>query len=519
MRKSAAVSKERGVPVTARASVLDRDRHRLPIWLLAACGASVLWLILRAMDPALTPTAAWIPGGVTMAIGAWAAARTARLGDHSPAGRRFWRHVAVAAAMVTPGACLLNALNTQLVRSTTAVLIGAVVPIALALLLVIWALLRLPVARRARGEALRLGLDAATVMVASATVLWEFQVRPMIGSDPQLRTVLGPLMLCAICLGAVLAVVKLVLAGTDAVAARALHGLALVVLIGALSSAVTRLLENDARWQGVGPLISTIEGALVAWAALRRTQAQDRRRPERRRGYSVLPYIAVAAIDGLLVFTALNGRQSLAMVFGSVLVTAIVVGRQVLAFRDNNRLIDSLREHRRQLHHQATHDALTGLANRALFYDTVSAAGTTAGVRPTVLLIDLDGFKQVNDTLGHAAGDALLIEVGRRLLAAVRQTDLVARLGGDEFAVLLPDTAGTEATEAADCILATLRVPVETQGSKAHVGASIGIAAHRDGDDAQRLIQRADLAMYEAKARGKNRHVTYGAPAVQAVNS
>jgi diguanylate cyclase (GGDEF)-like protein len=234
----------------------------------------------------------------------------------------------------------------------------------------------------------------------------------------------------------------------------------------------------------------------------------------------VLPYIAVAAIDGLLIFAGLNDRQSLAMIFGSVLVTAIVVGRQVLAFRDNNRLIDSLQEHRRLLHHQATHDALTGLANRALFYDTVSATGTTAGeVRPTVLLIDLDGFKQVNDTLGHAAGDALLVEVGRRLLAAVRQADLVARLGGDEFAVLLPDAAGTEAAEVAERILTTLRAPVETQGSNAYVGASIGIAAHFDGDDAQRLIQRADFAMYEAKAGGKNRHVTYGTAAVQAVSS
>ncbi|GGQ84945.1 GGDEF domain-containing protein [Couchioplanes azureus] len=492
-------------------SALEADRSRVRRWSLAGCGASLLWLVLHAVAPGFLPEVAWIPGAITLTLGSWAARRTARSGGLVPAGRRFWNHIALATLLVIPGSCLLNGINTHVLPPAVPVLVAAVTPIAAALLLVIWALLRLPSTHRAPGEALRLGLDAATVMVVAATVLWEFQIRPMIGSDPQLRTVIGPLVLCVICLGAVLAVVKLVLAGTDAVASRSLQALGLLVLIGALSSAVTRLLENDDRWLGVGPLVSTVEGALVAWAALRSPEPSAGSRGRRRR-FSFLPYAAVAAIDVLLI-TTLTGRVSASVVIGSIVVTALVVGRQILAFLDNGRLIDSLHEHRRMLEYQATHDPLTGLANRALFYDSVSAAcaATPDAAPPAVLLIDLDGFKPINDTLGHAAGDALLIEVARRLERAVRQDDRVARLGGDEFAVLLPGADDARATGIADRILGALQEPVRTHGATVRVGASIGIAAYTDGDDAESLTRHADLAMYRAKAAGKNRYATHGA--------
>ena len=155
--------------------------------------------------------------------------------------------------------------------------------------------------------------------------------------------------------------------------------------------------------------------------------------------------------------------------------------------------------------HQALHDALTGLANRTLFQDRTEQAILAAerkGGSAAVLLIDLDRFKQVNDSLGHPAGDALLIELAGRLRQAVRASDTVARLGGDEFALLLHDTAGPEdALVVAERVKTALVEPVTVDGLALSVEASIGIALYpRDGTDTETLVRRADAAMYHAKA-------------------
>jgi diguanylate cyclase len=152
----------------------------------------------------------------------------------------------------------------------------------------------------------------------------------------------------------------------------------------------------------------------------------------------------------------------------------------------------------------ATHDALTGLPNRTLFRDRTDQAMRQAKreLTPTaLLLIDLDRFKEVNDTLGHHYGDQLLVQVGRRLRAALREVDTVARLGGDEFAVLLPRIAAREgAVTVATKLLAGLEKPFTLEGLALDVEASIGIALYPDhGSDADELLQRADIAMYAAK--------------------
>ena len=154
--------------------------------------------------------------------------------------------------------------------------------------------------------------------------------------------------------------------------------------------------------------------------------------------------------------------------------------------------------------HQANHDALTGLPNRAQLHERVSSALAAAELRGGqvgVLLMDLDGFKEINDTLGHHHGDALLQRVGERLLASTRPGDLVARLGGDEFALLLPDIAGTDdAVAVARRTLEELEGPVHIHGVDLDVRGSVGIAcfpAH--GRDVDELISGADMAMYRAK--------------------
>jgi len=167
--------------------------------------------------------------------------------------------------------------------------------------------------------------------------------------------------------------------------------------------------------------------------------------------------------------------------------------------------IDSLR-------HQATHDALTELPNRVLLQDRLTQALADAARDATpiaLLLLDLDRFKEINDTLGHHVGDQLLQRIGPRVLELLRGADTMARLGGDEFAVLLPGAEEAAATALATEILAALAVPFMLEGQSLDVGASIGIAlAPAHGDDAATLLRHADVAMYVAK-RGHQGHAVY----------
>jgi diguanylate cyclase (GGDEF)-like protein len=170
---------------------------------------------------------------------------------------------------------------------------------------------------------------------------------------------------------------------------------------------------------------------------------------------------------------------------------------------ENRHLIDRLRMEAADKEHQALHDALTGLPNRTLFQQRVDAVieQNAPGTSAAVLLLDLDRFKEINDTLGHHTGDVLLQDIGARLRRALRSGDTIARLGGDEFGVLLSDLTDREAAvAAANGIRATLDRPFVIGDLTLDVGASIGIALWPDhGDDTTTLLQRADVAMYAAK--------------------
>jgi diguanylate cyclase (GGDEF)-like protein len=155
----------------------------------------------------------------------------------------------------------------------------------------------------------------------------------------------------------------------------------------------------------------------------------------------------------------------------------------------------------------AHHDPLTGLANRSLFYQQLDEAlvGIRAGSQVAVLYIDLDYFKEVNDTHGHPVGDALLIKVAERLRVCVRETDTIARLGGDEFALIQTGPhSRSDASDLARRIINTLSAPYEVSGDLIRIGASIGIAiAPGGGADANDLFKSADIALYSAKADGR----------------
>jgi diguanylate cyclase (GGDEF)-like protein len=167
-----------------------------------------------------------------------------------------------------------------------------------------------------------------------------------------------------------------------------------------------------------------------------------------------------------------------------------------------------------ELQRLAFHDTLSGLPNRALFHDHLERALVQSrgdGSAVAVLFLDLANFKVVNDSLGHNAGDRLLVEVGRRLRTVIRAEDTVARLGGDEFTIMLARISGEiDAVKLAERIHGALRAPIVLDGHEAIIGSSIGIAISRVGsDDADGLLRDADLAMYRAKANGKGRHTVF----------
>jgi diguanylate cyclase (GGDEF)-like protein len=200
-----------------------------------------------------------------------------------------------------------------------------------------------------------------------------------------------------------------------------------------------------------------------------------------------------------------------------------MVATQAATALENGRLEQSLAELSRlkeQLRHQAYHDSLTGLPNRAMFAEQIDARlqnRAPGGTIPVVLFLDLDDFKAVNDTLGHAAGDRLLVSVAERIAGAVRSDDVAARLGGDEFAVLIDDEADLRhALAIGNRILDVLRAPFPVEDREVVVGGSVGIAVARDSNErAADLLRQADMAMYTAKSEGKRRVAVFD-PALHA---
>ncbi|WP_372881630.1 diguanylate cyclase domain-containing protein [Psychromonas sp.] len=169
-----------------------------------------------------------------------------------------------------------------------------------------------------------------------------------------------------------------------------------------------------------------------------------------------------------------------------------------------------------QLTHQAQHDSLTGLANRFLFNDRLNQTALRIqryDVQAAVIMLDLDKFKEVNDSLGHAAGDQLLEQVSQRMKAALRDSDTIARLGGDEFAIILELSEGTAKDDTqmvAGRLLEHISQPFLLNDQVVQIGASIGIACSLDsGGNADTLLRNADAALYQAKAEGRNRFYCY----------
>jgi diguanylate cyclase (GGDEF)-like protein len=224
----------------------------------------------------------------------------------------------------------------------------------------------------------------------------------------------------------------------------------------------------------------------------------------------LLPYCPLALAVATSALQQLRGQPTGPFLYWTfVALVLLIVGRQLLTVLDNQALNRRLAAMVGELEHQAFHDGLTNLPNRSLFRERVGHAlrrRSQAGTPLALLFIDLDDFKTVNDQLGHAAGDDLLVAVAARLKTCVRGEDTVARLGGDEFAILLEQASSHEvAVRVAGRILESMRPPFPLQGRQVQVGASVGVTVSA-ATEVDAVLREADVAMYTAKARGKGRY-------------
>ena len=252
----------------------------------------------------------------------------------------------------------------------------------------------------------------------------------------------------------------------------------------AVAAAVLELLTDVPRTEGQPFTTADLPAIGLAAAALLAVRTAGAVRDD-----AAFTFVAGAGTLGLAPIAVLVGD------FSAVLLPMLILPLAALHVAGRHAMLSESR---------ALHDILTGLPNRALFQDRVDRALSAArrdGTRPVVMLLDLDKFKEVNDTLGHHRGDELLKLVGPRIANVLRSSDTVARLGGDEFAVLLPAAPDPEAgAEVGQKILQALERPFRVGGADLEVGASLGIACYPDhGEDVETLMQRADMAMYVAK--------------------
>jgi diguanylate cyclase (GGDEF)-like protein len=223
-------------------------------------------------------------------------------------------------------------------------------------------------------------------------------------------------------------------------------------------------------------------------------------------------FTAAAMIAGpmlLLLDASAGGTSAILLALGSGVLSLMVLARLVAVVRALARDNAARRALEDELQFRASHDPLTGLANRRRFMECLEGAVAGSDGQPvSVLFMDLDDFKSVNDELGHATGDAVLVAVARRIRAQLRTADVAARMGGDEFGILLHADERT-AMAIARRLLEGLAEPVTVGGSEVSARGSIGVASARGSQTPSELLARADIAMYAAKAQGCGRVVAF----------
>jgi diguanylate cyclase (GGDEF)-like protein len=509
--------------MAAEARQLERLRAT-PV-LVAACVAqlaAVAVFLVNVAEQQTTPLLGWCIVMIATVVGGRSCWQASGEPGVDRVSRRLWRQLALVCALVVVGSAgdaRQSVVNPARMDQKQHDPITSAVYV-LALVTLLWALLRLPVGMRGQKERrFRFVLDAVTVSITVGIFAMYFAMRMARSWATSSSTIVPMIMLALLGLIGSLAVVKVAVSGLGGLDRITIRLLAAGTVVGGVGGGVFPLLISLPDMIG-SQLFVPGTMLFVAFAADRQRRATGVPAPERRGRYtSNLPYLAVAATDGLLLLVSYGaGGVVLTVAVAAVSLTALVVARQVHALSENTRLLHrndtqllQLGSYQEQLTHRATHDDLTDLANRTLFEQSTREALARRGSALSLALIDLDDFKAINDRLGHAVGDALLIVVAQRLRECVRTDDVVSRLGGDEFGLLLHGLRSKEATDVLARITDALSRPVHALGYDLLVRASVGLAEAWPEASPQELLRRADLAMYAAKERGKGRHVLYDA--------
>ncbi|MEU8663481.1 GGDEF domain-containing protein, partial [Actinoplanes philippinensis] len=345
-------------------------------------------------------------------------------------------------------------------------------------------------------------LDGLTLTVAAGLASWQFLILPTLGTGLGLaESIVPPLYPIAdVALLAGVLFIALSPGGRGTPTRLLLTAVGLYLAID-LSYNVLPYFLDYGLVSRIGPLIM-LGNALIIAASLHPARAELTSPGQRvnvlhpsRVLFLGLAFLTAPTLS--LVQSGVDNNAIIALA-ATALSTAFVLTRFTIAVREQERA-------QAQLAYQARHDPLTGLANRTVLSDELARSGPVA-----VLYLDLDGFKEVNDTYGHEAGDLVLSTVAQRLSEAVRATDLVVRLGGDEFVLLCPNLPEAEAIRLADRVLGDMALPITFGGRTLDIGASVGIAAYGDTVADRDVLRSADMAMYEAKKQGRGRWVVAG---------
>ncbi|MFC7534356.1 putative bifunctional diguanylate cyclase/phosphodiesterase [Actinoplanes sp. GCM10030250] len=488
-----------------RAPETAGDRHRagglMPAAVAVAVTVAVLvWLVV---DPSVLYLG-YASGPVAIAAGVFACQRIARKVQLSRTIRAFWRRLEHA------GVCLLVGSVISVVRANnnTGLSPWVAVPFLGGVIMLMVAFLCLPGPKRTVIAWVRAGLDGATVAVASGLIFW-YAVLDLAPSDTSMTS------RTAAAIVGVGGTLLLVAIGKAAARPESMvHPAALRVLtIAPLTAIVGNVLliaGND--WSRLAlsvlamPLVglSFTIGAYLQLRALTAEEHASQAALTHRSLFNLLPFVAVTATAGLVVTVSaqeMTDKQR-TVIIGAVLIAGFVVARQLLSLRENSVALSGIRLQQAELERLALSDTLTGLPNRARF-SSVLAERIAAHLPASAMLIDIDDFKMINDTLGPAAGDQLLFQVAQRLRQRCEIDELPARLGGDEFAVLLPVDEPEAAEAAVARVLLALSDPFRVADQTLLVHASAGIALAGTGESADEVLRNADIAMYAAKESGK----------------
>lgn len=382
--------------------------------------------------------------------------------------------------------------------------------------MLLWGLLSFPGVPRTRSDRRKVLFDAATVTVAGLMVVWYLVVGPTLGTAD--AGALATLLNVAYPVGDLLLVFG-VAALLLRCAGRPHTGALRVLLVGVVCFVVAdvayaRLSLSDAYNGGDWPDVFWMAAQVLLVVS---AQYQQRRSTESepeavpavtRSGISRLPYAAIAVGYGLLLGVGgAQGSVGLAgLIVGAGVLTAIVMARQVTVAAENSRLLD-------ELHRLATTDVLTGVRNRGAFLtvaEELFVRGKVTGQPVAALMIDVDHFKAINDTHGHATGDAVLHAVAETCRAQLRGSDLLGRYGGDELVAFLPDTDLADALRVAQRVTEGIAAtPIVTSSGVADVTLSIGVADGVSAADLTELLALADRGLYQAKHEGRARARSY----------